>query len=243
MNQTKEMTSKAYFGVSDIAIVILSMDEEERFYFEYVTPSFTTFFNCNLNNLIGSNVFDIFPALPKDLYLMAKNAVINGAKEEYFVSDQILQEPIRITCYQSEPGYCTCFLERYSDYELRQNKRIGITGREVAVKDHIVGYHIGFLEDNLKHGVFLRQNYAVDFQFVTDGIFARLNQFTFFVHRRCRVVLDFVGHVFTILVGSGDSGHEIEDIAGIGCHLRLDAFNFRFECFPFFAGEKGEKNH
>ena len=130
-----------------------------------------------------------------------------------------------------------------SVFELRQNKRIGITGREVAVKDHIVGYHIGFLEDNLKHGVFLRQNYAVDFQFVTDGIFARLNQFTFFVHRRCRVVLDFVGHVFTILVGSGDSGHEIEDIAGIGCHLRLDAFNFRFECFPFFAGEKGEKNH
>jgi len=45
MNQTKEMTSKAYFGVSDVAIVILSMDEEERFYFEYVTPSFTTFFN------------------------------------------------------------------------------------------------------------------------------------------------------------------------------------------------------
>jgi len=124
MNQTKEMTSKAYFGVSDVAIVILSMDEEERFYFEYVTPSFTTFFNCNLNNLIGSNVFDIFPALPKDLYLMAKNAVINGAKEEYFVSDQILQEPIRITCYQSEPGYCTCFLERYSDYEREYELRL-----------------------------------------------------------------------------------------------------------------------
>ncbi|MFA6595720.1 MAG: diguanylate cyclase [Bacilli bacterium] len=124
MNQTKEMTSKAYFGVSDVAIVILSMDEQERFYFEYVTPSFTQFFNCNLNNLIGSNIYDVFPALPKDLYQMARNVVLNGVREEFFVSDEILQEPIRITCYQSEPGYCTCFLERYSDYEREYEHRL-----------------------------------------------------------------------------------------------------------------------
>lgn len=115
MSQAINKNAKIYHNGSDVAIVILRIDDQERLFFEYVTPTLGDFFNCNLVNIIGRDVYEVFPYLPEDLYLMAKNVVLRGERDEYIANDVILQEPIRITCYQSEPGYCTCFIERYSD--------------------------------------------------------------------------------------------------------------------------------